>query len=102
MRAFVAGLILFAMPAVAQWKIPDELPILPDGQAVCNQKKTHCLVNYSDWMTNELALAFAARELTSRAQGLGEMAEEIERLKAIIVEERAKRVYRCASPQVVP
>lgn len=48
MKRSIAGLAMAALPAAAQFAVPDGLPPLEHGRAVCNSDATHCIVNLKD------------------------------------------------------
>lgn len=89
MRAALLVLLLAAGPALAQLKVPDNIPTLPPGTATCNDARTLCLVNFSDLMTDQLAIDIAGERLAAQAS-------EIERLKSELAAERASKIQRCA------
>lgn len=82
MRALLVAIALVAMPAAAQWKLPDELPPLPRDGEVCNEKRTHCIVNARDWAAHK-----AATEV---------LAQRIVQLQIALAEEQATKEKRCA------
>lgn len=83
MKRSIAGLVLAAaLPAAAQWKLPDDLPPLPQDGETCNDAGTHCLVNAKDWFAFKIALEVQARRISI--------------LQQMLAEEQARKTKRCA------
>jgi hypothetical protein len=108
MRALLAaaalGACLMARPAWGQYRVPDALPPLPVGAATCNEKRTHCLVNFADLMTDQLAIQLAGERLAVQAREIGQLRSEIEALRkskrcAVLTPQRNTAIHHSrASP----
>ena len=54
--------------AIGPIAVPDGIPPLPEDGAVCNASRTHCLVNFDDWMALQMAITMQAQQITNLKQ----------------------------------
>lgn len=94
-RALAIAALLVALPAAAQWQLPDNLPPLPEGGAVCNDAGTHCLINKADLLGLDLIARIAGEKLAEKDR-------EIDHLRAQLALEQAMKHPSCATVQKIP
>lgn len=95
-RALAAALLAFCVgPASAQWRVPDVLPPLPEDGQVCNDKNTHCVVNFADWFGNKFGMQLYA--ITAQVQQ-----QRITELEAELARESASKTKTCAKVTAPP
>lgn len=97
MRPLVACALLAclaALPAAAQWKLPDNIaPLAPDGQA-CNDAGTHCIVNAKDWFRHKAATDVLARRVVQLQLEIEEALSQKKRCAVVTPSARVTSVLR--------
>lgn len=90
-RAFIAlALALCSCRASAQFSLPERMPRLEEGEAICNTTYTHCVVNFADWMKDKIAVPLADHLLRTQESRTEDLQDELEI-------ERASKTVRCAA-----